>query len=49
MNVGLVGFVIGLILQAPALKRGFSPVMGLGILAHWWWCGAGSARPSRNG
>jgi hypothetical protein len=32
VNVGLVGFVIGLMLQEPAVKRLFSAIMGIGIL-----------------
>ncbi len=32
MNVGLVGFVVGLIMQSPELKRAFTPVMGVSIL-----------------
>jgi hypothetical protein len=32
MNAGLVGFVVGLILQEPILKRLFTPVMGASIL-----------------
>ncbi|MBI2935779.1 MAG: hypothetical protein HYY31_03085 [Chloroflexi bacterium] len=32
MNIGMVGFVVGLILQEPVLKRAFTPVMGTSIL-----------------
>lgn len=32
MNVGLLGFVLGLILDVTILKQVFAPVMGLGIL-----------------
>lgn len=32
MNIGLVGFVLGLIFEVTALKRIFTPIMGLGIL-----------------
>jgi putative effector of murein hydrolase LrgA (UPF0299 family) len=33
MNIGLVGFVVGLIRQSPEIKQIFSPIMGAGILA----------------
>lgn len=32
MNIGIVGFVVGLMLDAAILKKIFSPIMGLGIL-----------------
>jgi predicted membrane protein len=32
MNIGLVGFVVGLITQEAVLKRIFSPIMGVSIL-----------------
>lgn len=32
MNLGLVGFLVGLILQLPILERIFTPIMGLSIL-----------------
>lgn len=32
LNAGLLGFVVGLLLESAALKRAFSPVMGLSIL-----------------
>jgi len=32
MNISIVGFVVGLMLDAAILKRIFSPIMGLGIL-----------------
>lgn len=32
MNVGLIGFVFGLIFEVAVLKRIFTPIMGLGIL-----------------
>lgn len=32
MNLGLVGFVLGLIFEVTELKRIFTPIMGLGIL-----------------
>lgn len=32
MNIGLVGFVVGLALESPEIKRVFSPIMGLSIL-----------------
>lgn len=33
MNIGMVGFVVGLIQDSAAIKQIFSPVMGIGILA----------------
>jgi predicted membrane protein len=33
MNIGLLGFVVGLIRQSSEIKQIFSPVMGAGILA----------------
>ena len=32
MNIGMVGFVLGLMLESATLKRVFSPIMGVGIL-----------------
>jgi Zn-dependent membrane protease YugP len=32
INVGLIGFVIGLLVQSAALKRVSAPLMGAGIL-----------------
>ena len=32
MNIGLVGFVIGLIQEEAILKRVFTPIMGLSLL-----------------
>ena len=32
MNVGLIGFVVGLMLQEAVLKRLFTPIMGVSIL-----------------
>lgn len=32
MNLGLAGFVVGMILQSPEIKRAFSPIIGISIL-----------------
>jgi predicted membrane protein len=32
VNVGLVGFVVGLILESTALKHAFTPILGLSLL-----------------
>lgn len=31
-NVGLIGFVIGLLADSPAIKQTFTPILGTGIL-----------------
>lgn len=32
MNIGMVGFIVGLALESPEIKRAFSPIMGISIL-----------------
>ncbi len=41
MNVGLVGFVVGLAIESPIVKEVFSPIMGVSILVG---LGVGAAR-----
>lgn len=47
MNLGMVGFVVGLILREAILKRIFTPIMGASILVGLAACALRLAAPSR--
>ena len=36
VNIGVIGFAVGLILESAEVKRVFAPILGLGLLYAIW-------------